>query len=126
MKIQLCFRVADDAHNSMVLAKLEEVKGKLEATGEDYTVMSCHLNRQVLEEKGWGTMIIDGLENIFGDRYINKCTATTMAEALANMNVYRAETANEVDNIFIIGEQSVGNIALEVELFTNKKIQFFN
>lgn len=125
-KIQLCFRVADVEHNTMVIEKLKEVKDKLENAGQPYKVLSCHLNKEIITGKGWDDSIINALHDTFGDKYENRCEATTFEEAMANMNEYRTKVATDVDKIFIVGEQSVGNIALEVELFTQKQIQFFN
>lgn len=124
--VQLCFRVGNKAHNDMVVEQLKVVHNELEGLGELYVVKSCHLNRAIVEAKGFSTETVDALEGIFGEKYVNCCEATNFEDAMQEMDKYRTKLASEADRIFVIGEQSVGNIALEVELFTRGKVRFFN
>lgn len=64
------------------------------------------------------------LEDIFGYKYKCMVTGKTFETAIKEMNTYRSNTAKLADKIVIIEEQSISNIALEVELFTNNKIEF--
>lgn len=122
MKHQLCFKVADEEHNNMVIEKLKKFKSTLK---DGDTVHSCHLNRKILIEKNFDMKILDSLEEIFGDSYYNHCTASEFAVAMKEMDDYRKQVAGLVDSIVVIGAQSISNIALEIELFTQNRVRFF-
>lgn len=121
MRIQVCFQVKDEEHNNQVIEKLKELKGKI--APED-TIISCHLPKCIVEEKGWSTMMVDALNSIFENQYISLVNAENFDEAMSKMNDYRKEASQIADKIYVIGEQSIANIALEIEMFTNKNIQF--
>lgn len=121
MRIQVCFQVKDEAHNAEVKEKLKALKATLN-NGD--IVMSCHLPKSIVEAKGWSTEMCDALTEIFGNQYLCMVYADTFDEAMDKMNVYRRETALKADKIFVIGEQSVKNIALEIQYFTNNRVQF--
>jgi len=119
MVIQLCFQIKDAEHNAMVIKKLKEIK-----KDETYKFISCHMPRHIVETKGWSTEMIDALEEIFGAQYECLIKDSTFEEAINNINTYRTEAAKKADKILIIGEQSIANIALEIELFTQSRVHF--
>lgn len=121
MRIQVCFQVKDEAHNAYVIEKLKALK---ETLNNNDVIMSCHLPKTIVESKGWSTEMCDALKDIFGKQYLCMVYADNFDDVMANMDVYRRETALKADKIFIIGEQSVKNIALEIQYFTNNKVQF--
>lgn len=121
MKIQVCFQVKDEVHNAEVKEKLKALKSTLNDTD---IVMSCHLPKEIVESKGWSTEMCDALKDIFGSQYLCMVYADTFDEAMSNMDEFRRKTALQADKIFVIGEQSVKNIALEIQYFTNNKVQF--
>lgn len=121
MIIQVCFQVKDDTHNNMVIEKLQELKGRI--TEEDL-VISCHLPKHIIEEKGFDPKMTDALNSTFAGQYKCYTKADTFAEAMKNINSFREKAAYDADKIFIIGEQSIANIALEIELFTNSMVEF--
>ena len=53
-----------------------------------------------------------------------KAEEKTFDEAMENMNIFRIAVASSVDRLYLI-KLEIGNIALELELFTNKKVRVF-
>lgn len=126
-KIQLCFRIKDDdAFNKEVQESILKIKDELdtELGAGNYQIYSCHLNKKIVEQKGFDPTMINFLHNTFGDNYINMCDAETFDEAMENMNIFRIAVASSVDRLYLI-KLEIGNIALELELFTNKKVRVF-
>lgn len=123
MKIQFCFSVEKD--NKEIIRKMSEIKDKLETEyNGDYEILSCHLPRKIIEEKNFSTEIIDAFENIFGSKYKCQVEADTFNEAIKNLDSYRIKTAQMADRLFILSNEKVTNIALELEYFTNKKVMY--
>lgn len=121
MVIQICFQVKDKKHNEEVLEKLKVLKSTLKGTDK---VISCHLPLEVVEKEGFDTTMVQALLDIFGEQYECLVKADTLEMAMKYLNVYRTTAAERADRIFIIGPQDIGNIALELELFSRGKIKF--
>jgi hypothetical protein len=54
----------------------------------------------------------------------NNTPKKTVDEAMKEMNNYRRKTALKVDRLIILSDGAVSNIALELELFTNKTVMY--
>lgn len=124
-KIQLCFRISEDT-NDVVKEKILKIKNELDAElGEgNYMIVSCHLNRKIVADKAFDSTMIDFLHETFGKNYVNICEATTFEQAMKDMNTYRTYAANIVDRLYVM-DQNIGNIALELQLFTNNKVKVY-
>lgn len=125
--IQVSFVTGTEEENNIIISKLQKMKNKLdEEYGEEYIVESCHLPRRIVEAKGcFSTQIVDAFENIFGEKYLNQVTADTFEEAMENMDKYRTELALKANLLFIISDQKINGVGIELEKFTNNKIQVF-
>lgn len=122
MLVQVCFQIKDEEHNEFVKRKLKELKNKLNP--ETDKVLSCHLPKPVVESKGWNTDMCDALIDTFGDMYECQVIARTFEEAIKTLTEARIATAKKVDRIYVIGTQDIGNIDLEIQYFTDNKVQF--
>jgi hypothetical protein len=125
MKIQLCFSAKTKGQSEVILEKLKKLKQQLDKEySGTYTVHSCHLTKKIVADKGFDPTIVNGFTDIFGDKYICEVTADTFDEAMKEMNNYRRKTALKVDRLIILSDEAVSNIALELELFTNKTVMY--
>lgn len=124
-KIQLCFRISEDKQE-VIKEKITLIKSQLDAElGQgNYIIVSCHLNKKIVEEKGFDPTMIDFLHDTFGKSYVNLCEATTFTCAMKDMNTYRTYAASISDRLYIVDE-NIGNISLELQLFTNNKVRTF-
>lgn len=125
-KIQLCFRIADEQHNEEVKAGILNIKSELDSElgSGNYKIVSCHLSKEIVEVKGFDPTMINFLHDTFGEDYINLCSAKTFEDAMKEMNTYRTGAATVVDRLYIVKEE-IGNISLELELFTNRKVRVY-
>lgn len=124
--IQVSFVTGTEEENNIIISKLQKMKNNLdEKYGEEYIVESCHLPRRIVEAKGFSTQIVDAFEDIFGEKYLNQVTADTFEEAMENMDKYRTELSLKANLLFIISHQKINGVAIELEKFTNNKIQVF-
>lgn len=125
-KIQLCFRIKDADFNKEVQESILKIKEQLDAElgVGNYQIISCHLNKKIVEQKGFDSTMISFLYDTFGERYTNMCEAETFDEAMEKMNLFRHAVSSVVDRLYIVKEE-IGNVALELELFTNKKVRVF-
>lgn len=124
--IQLCFRIGNDEHNEGVRNDILKIKDELdtELGVGNYKILSCHLNKEIVAAKGFDPTMINFLHDTFGEDYVNSCFASTFEEAMENMNAYRIGVASVVDRLYIIKEE-IGNIALELQLFTKNKVRIY-
>ena len=124
--IQVSFTTGTEEENNIIINKLQQMKNKLdEKYGDEYIVESCHLPRKIVEEKGISTQIVDAFDNIFGDKYLNQVPANTFEESMKNMDKYRTDLSSKADLLFIISDQKINGVAIELEKFSNNKIQVF-
>ena len=125
-KIQLCFRIGGKEHDEEVKEGILKIKNELDSElgSGNYKIVSCHLNKEIVEAKGFDPTMINFLHDTFGDDYINLCTSKTFEEAMQNMQAYRVGAATAVDRLYIVKEE-IGNISLELELFTNHKVKVY-
>lgn len=124
--VQVCFTVGTEEENNVIIEKLKAMKDQLEKQyGEAYIVESCHLPRKIVEEKGFSTQIVDAFDEIFGDKYACQVHADTFEEAMKNMDKYREALSLKADKLFIVSEQKINGVALELNLFTHNKVQVF-
>lgn len=123
MKVQVIFRT-NGVDNSVIFQKLKRMKDELvKDYGEDFTVHSCHLPRKIVEEKGWSTEVCDMFDTIFGDHYKCEVTAETYDLAMSELNNYRKKVARMVDKIYVISNETLGGVAIEIEEFSKGKIR---
>lgn len=124
--IQLCFRITGKDHNEEVRDNILKIKDELDAElgAGNYKIISCHLNKEIVQAKGFDPTMINFLHDTFGEDYINRCCANTFEEAMKNVNLYRKDVAASVDRLYIINEE-IGNISLELQLFTNNKVRVY-
>lgn len=124
--IQVSFVTGTEEENNIIISKLQKMKNNLdEKYGEEYIVESCHLPRRIVEAKGISTQIVDAFEDIFGKKYLSQVSADTFEEAMENMDKYRTELSLKANLLFIISHQKINGVAIELEKFTNNKIQVF-
>lgn len=124
--IQLCFRIAGKDHNEEVKNDILKIKGELDAElgAGNYKIVTCHLNKEIVKSKGFDPTMINFLYDTFGDDYLNACSHNTFEEAMKHMDLYRKDVAARVDRLYIIKEE-IGNISLELQLFTNNKVRVY-
>lgn len=120
MIIQLCFQVKDQAHNDGIKEKLKTIKTMFPTDA----FISCHLTEEICIAEGFNTDMVHALHQIFGDKYKSMVTASTFDAAMMHMPVYRCSASKIADKIIVVGEQSIANIALELQLFTENRVEF--
>ena len=123
--IQICFTLKTGLTSKMIQEKMIELKKKLDAIyGEHcYECRSCHLSRILCIDKGLPTDVPDIFDTVFGDDYICELhSETRFADAMTRIEDYRKGLAKKADKLVILNNESIGNVALELELFTNNRV----
>lgn len=125
--VQVCFSLKTGLTIEELKEKMTVLKEKLnEQYGtKAYTVSSCHLSRRLCVEKGFNTDVPDMFNEIFGDNYVCELTEETYAEAMANINKHRTELSKKADKLVILSGETVTNVRLELELFTQNRVLVF-
>lgn len=122
--VQISFSMKTGLKMEELKSKLINLKSKLiEEFGEDgYELRSCHLSRKLCIEHGLDTAVPDMFEEIYGDKYVCELTEDTYASAIADINTHRTILSVKADKLVILSNDSIGNVALELQLFTNNKV----
>ena len=61
--------------------------------------------------------------DIFGDKYVCELESETdFHTAMANLNKYREALAKKADNLVVLSSDTITNVALEVQLFTDNRV----
>ena len=120
--IQICFSLKTGLTMDELKNKMQELKTKLDAKFDDYEVHSCHLSRKVCLDAGFTTEVPDMFDEIFGNKYICEITEQTKAEAFANVNRHREELSKKADRLVILSGETVTNVALELQMFTENRV----
>ena len=74
-------------------------------------------------EKGFATNVPDIFDAVFGDDYVCELhSETNFTDAMTRINDYRTNLAKKADKLVILNNESIGNVALELELFTQNRV----
>lgn len=99
-------------------AKLDNLYGE-----HCYECRSCHLSRKLCIEKGFATDVPDIFDAVFGDDYVCELhSETNFADAMTRINDYRQNLAKKADKLVILNNENIGNVALELEMFTQNRV----
>ena len=123
--IQICFTLKTGLTSEIIREKMISLKEKLDATyGEHcYECRSCHLSRKLCIDKGFATDVPDIFDAVFGDDYICELhSETNFTEAMTHINEYRQNLAKKADRLVILNNESIGNVTLELEMFTQNRV----
>lgn len=123
--IQICFSLKTGLTIENIKSRLYRLKDKLDDTyGKDsYECRSCHLSRTLCEQKGFDTDVPDMFDEIFGHQYVCELESETdFNTAISKINDYRAQLAQKADKLVILNGDTVTNVALELELFTQHRV----
>lgn len=123
--IQICFTLKTGLTSETILEKMKLLKAKLDNLyGEHcYECRSCHLSRKLCIEKGFATDVPDIFDAVFGDDYVCELhSETNFADAMTRINDYRQNLAKKADKLIILNNESIGNVALELEMFTQNRV----
>lgn len=123
--IQICFTLKTGLTPEIIREKMESLKEKLDNLyGEHcYECRSCHLSRQLCMDKGFTTEVPDIFDAVFGDDYVCELhSETNFTDAMTHINDYRTNLAKKADKLVILNNESIGNVALELELFTQNRV----
>jgi hypothetical protein len=122
--VQVSFRnPATDQELKLIKDQLIKINGELIAINA--RVISCHLNREIITEKGWSSNVIDTLELVFGEKYSTLVEEKTFADAMANMQTTREKAAAMADVLYVIlPKDCLGNMTEEIRLASDDKVRF--
>lgn len=123
--IQICFSLKTGLDITTIREKLTKLKGILDKKYgmNNYECRSCHLSRTLCKDKGFTTDVPDMFDDIFGDNYVCELESETSFNiAMARINDYRKQLASKADKMVIIEDDSITNVALELEMFTDHKV----
>lgn len=123
--IQICFSLKTGLTMDDVKHKLITVKEHLDTKygKNSYTVSSCHLSKKLCEEKGFNTDVPETFAAIFGDNYICELESEPDFDtAMANINQHRVSLAERADDLVLLSNETITNVALELELFSKHHI----
>lgn len=123
--VQICFTIKNSPDFEDLKKRLLDAKNRLDkdyAPG-GYLAMSCHLNRDICNEKKLPTDVPDMFEEVFGkDGYKCQITEKHFDNAIKNMQYHRRELATKAERLVILSDTPLTNVELEIELFTNARI----
>lgn len=123
--IQICFSLKTGLTIDELKIKMKNLKTKLdELYGENnYETRSCHLSRQLCLNKGFTTEVPDLFDEIFGENYVCELhSENDFNTAMSKINDYRTQLSKKADKLVILTGETVTNVALELELFTQNRI----
>lgn len=123
--IQICFSLKTGLTMDELKTKMKNLKTKLdELYGENnYETHSCHLSRQLCLNKGFTTEVPDLFDEIFGDNYVCELHAESdFNTAMSKIDDYRTQLSKKADKLVILAGETVTNVALELELFTQYNV----
>lgn len=99
--------------------RLGKIKEILENESIEYKVVSLHLNRKILLDMGLATIMIDSLENVFGEKYRNMCIANSFEEHMNTIDHGRRNM--NASKIFVVMDNAT-SIFKEIEASSDGKI----
>lgn len=123
--IQICFSLKTGLTPEMIEEKLIALRDKLDQKYDknSYICSSCHLSRALCEEKGFDTAVPDMFERIFGANYVCELDSEPdFATAMQNINEHRTRLAEKADDLVLLSNDQITNVALELELFTRHHV----
>lgn len=123
--IQICFSLKTGLTIQEIKTKMIELKTKLDNMyGENnYETRSCHLSRQLCLNKGFSTNVPDLFAEIFANNYVCELESETDFDtAISKINEYRMELSKKADKLVILANDTITNVALELELFTHHHV----
>ena len=123
--IQICFSLKTGLTMDALRTKMKRLKIQLDVLyGENnYETRSCHLSRQLCLSKGFTTEVPDLFDEIFGDNYVCELNSESDFDtAMSKINDYRIGLSKKADKLVILAGETVTNIALELELFTQYNV----
>lgn len=124
IKVQISF--AKDADLANVESQLIEL-----ASHKNYEFYCCFLPRDIVEEQGFGTQIVDLLDKTLGDRLTYQVSTykyptakgdSKFQAAMLWMSEIRDITANKVDKLYVLDSKSALGVAEEIKLFTKGRV----
>lgn len=123
--VQICFTLKTGLTPEIIRGKMASLKKKLDNLyGEHcYECRSCHLSRQLCIDKGFTTDVPDIFDAVFGDDYVCELhSETNFDNAMSKINEYRLNLAKKADKLVILNNESIGNVTLELEMFTQNRV----
>lgn len=123
--IQICFSLKTGLTIPMIEEKLLKLKDTLDKKygASNYTCASCHLSKALCEEKGFSTDVPDLFDRVFGTDYICELDSEPdFATAMANINKHRMELSRKAEDLVLLSNDQITNVALELELFTQNHV----
>lgn len=117
--IQICFSLKTGLMPEMIEEKLITLRDKLDQRyGKNcYVCSSCHLSRTLCEEKGFDTAVPDMFERVFGTNYVCELDSEPdFTTAMQNINEHRTKLAEKADDLVLLSDDQITNVALELEL----------
>ncbi len=123
--IQICLSLKTGLTIQMIEEKLLKLKDTLDRKygAGNYICSSCHLSKALCEEKGFDTAVPDMFDRIFGLNYVCELDSEPdFATAMANINVHRTKLAQKAEDLVLLSNDQITNVALELELFTQHHV----
>ena len=123
--IQICFSLKNGLTIEEVARKLKIAKERLDAKYDknSYIVSSCHLSKKLCEDKGFSSDVPDTFAAVFGDDYICELESEPDFDtAMSNIDSHRASLAEKADDLILLSNDTITNVALELELFSKHHI----
>lgn len=123
--IQICFSLKTGLTTQMIEEKLITLKEKLDGKygAGNYICSSCHLSKALCEEKGFDTAVPEMFNRVFGLYYVCELDSEPdFATAMANINAHRTRLAEKAEDLVLLSNDQITNVALELELFTNHHV----
>lgn len=123
--IQICFSLKTGLTIQMIEEKLLKLKDTLDKKygAGNYICSSCHLSKALCEEKGFDTDVPDVFDRVFGLNYVCELDSEPdFATAMANINTHRMELSRKAEDLVLLSNDQITNVALELELFTQNHV----
>lgn len=124
--VQVCFSL-NALTKEQIQAKLHKLKKLLdgEYVGDGkpgYELHSCHLSKAVCLNAGFDSWLPEAFASIFDKNYVCEITENTLSGAMSAMERHRIDLARRADRMFILGDDKIGNVALEIQYFTDNRV----
>lgn len=123
--IQICFSLKNGLTIDEIARKLKIAKDRLDLKydKDNYTVASCHLSKKLCEDKGFSTDVPDTFAAIFGNNYVCELESEPDFDtAMSNIENHRTSLAERADDLILLSNDTITNVALELELFSKHHI----
>lgn len=122
--VQICFSLNDGLTPGIIRKKLAELKKQLdEEFGKGgYECRSYHLSKVICEDRCLDAWLPELFDEIFGKTYVCELTETNFKKAVDNIDRHRVELARKADRLVLFSSEDIGNVALELKLFTENRV----